>query len=77
MLTLLLLNRNIINNLKIRKTELELPDGFKNPEDSFTTDQQLRSTDSTVLPKLRERRRKKEEKFHILHPNPISKRRNL
>ena len=77
MLILLLLNRNIINNLKIRKTELELPDGFKNPEVLFTIDQLFRSTDFTVSLKLKHQRRKLEEMFHILHPNLTSKRRNL
>ena len=39
MLMLLLPKRNITNNLRTRRTKLELPDGFKNLEVSFTTHQ--------------------------------------
>jgi len=75
MLMLLLLNKNIINSLKMRRTKLELPDGFKNLEVSFTTHQLLTNMDFiNHLPKAK--KRKNPQLFHILHHNHTNKRKN-
>ena len=78
MLMLQLLKRNIINKLKTRRTMLELLDGFKNLEVSFTTHQLLRNTVATVSLKQRKKKRKlKEVKLsHSLHLNLTNKRKN-
>jgi len=74
MLMLLLLNKNIINSLKMRRTKLELPDGFKNLEVSFTTHQLLRNTVSS--PKKKKKRKKVVKLSHSPHLNLINKRKN-
>jgi len=76
MLTLLLLKLNIINKLKMRRTQLESPEEFKLTEDSFTTHQLLPSTvfSKDLLPK---RKKKKLVKLlTIPHLNLIIKRKN-
>jgi len=72
-LMLLLLKRNIINSLKMRRTKLELLDGFKNLEVSFTIHQLPRDTMSS--PKRKKRRKNLQTKLsHSPHLNLINKR---
>ena len=73
-LMLLLLKRNIINSLKMRRTKLELLDGFKNPEVSFTIHQLPRDTMSS--PKKKKKRKKVVKLSHSPHLNLINKRKN-
>ena len=74
MLMLLLLNKNIINSLKMRRTKLELPDGFKNLEVSFMT--HLLSRNTVSSPKKKEKRKKVAKLSHSPHLNLIKKRKN-
>ena len=76
-LRLLLLKLNMLNKLKTRRTPSELPDGFKNQEVLFTTDQLLRSTTCGDLDNHLHKQRKRSQLFHILHLNHTSKRKNL
>jgi len=74
-LILQLLKKNIISKQKIRKTQLELPEKSKKLEDSFTTQQRLRCTNSSDQVKknlsFKRRKLKKERKrlLKVLHLN--------
>ena len=77
---LLLLKRNISNNLRTRRTLLELIERFKVMEDSFTIHQL--SINITMLPNLLSKRKEKRKKLqtklsHSPHLNLINKRKNL
>ena len=77
---LLLLKRNISNNLRTRRTLLELIERFKVMEDSFTMHQL--SINITMLPNLLSKRKEKRKKLqtklsHSPHLNLINKRKNL
>jgi len=77
---LLLLKRNISNNLRTRRTLLELIERFKVMEDSFTIHQLL--INITMLPNLLSKRKEKRKKLqtklsHSPHLNLINKRKNL
>jgi len=76
-LRFLLLKLNMLNKPRMRRTPSELPDGFKNLEVSFTTDQLLRSTTSGDLDNHLLKPRKRSQLLHILHHNHTSKRKNL
>ena len=70
---LLPLKKNITNNLRTRRTRLELLDGFKNLEVSFTIHQLPRDTMSS--PKRKKRRKNLQTKLsHSPHLNLINKR---
>jgi hypothetical protein len=69
---LLQLKRNIINNLRMRRTLLELLDGYKNLEVLFTTHQLLRSMDYLEEDKNNLLLKEKNQ-FHLLHPNLTNK----
>jgi hypothetical protein len=76
MLIPLLLKRNITNNLRTRRTKLELPDGFKNLEVSFTTHQLGINITSNQNLSSKRKKKRKEKLFHIPHLNLINKRKN-
>ena len=76
-LMLLPLKINISNKLRTRRTQLELIDGFKNLEVSFTTHQlSINITPNQNLSSKRKKRRKKRKLFHSPHLNLINKRKN-
>ena len=78
MLTLLLLKRNITNNLRTRRMVSELLEMSKQLEDSFTTHQWLPSMPKRKLqPNLLPRRKKNQKKQSKgLHLNLTKRRKN-
>jgi len=76
-LILQLLKKNITNKLRIRKTELELLEKFKKLEDSFTTQQKLRSTNSLEEKNLLLKQKQKEMQYLLPHLNLTNKRKIL
>jgi len=71
---LLLPKKNITNNLKTKRTKLELQDGFKSLEVSFTIHQLSRSTEFLEKDKNNLLLKEKEEmQFHLPHLNLIKK----
>jgi hypothetical protein len=66
--TLLLLKKNISNNLRTRRTRLELIERFKVMEDSFTIHQLSRNITMLLLNLLPKRKkRRKENLSHSPH----------
>jgi len=76
-LILQLLKKNITNKLRIRKTELELLEKFKKLEDSFTTQQKLKSTNSLEEKNLLLKQKQKEMQYLLPHLNLTNKRKIL
>jgi len=76
-LILQLLKKNITNKLRIRKTELELLEKFKKLEDSFTTQQKFRSTNSLEEKNLLLKQKQKEMQYLLPHLNLTNKRKIL
>ena len=81
MLMLLQLKRNIISNLRMKRTQSELLDGFKNLEVSFTTHHRLKSTISLEkVPSLLSKKTKKlkvVKLLKVLLPNHIKRKLHL